>query len=261
MNKDVRDYSDKSGNLIQKYANGRYNAVDSSFLTTNYFYQSYIANNDSYTALTRAYNFIENNKFIRYKHNESFNLESRMWNDPRTCSRDNSMGVICCLVEMNHTKHLRLFAKDIIKRGMLFQNTLDTKGSEKNYPADYCIAEWAVLYRGVVGEKYRALHYPILLMLDILFLLSVIIHLITNWFEKDYNSPLFHLVSQVECVNRNTSTFGGKLARVLLYNCTPHCPGYEHEEAVVSQLMEYSRMDYDPPIYDITAKVIRKYRE
>jgi len=260
MNKKLLDYADEKGCLVQKYSNGQYNAIDSSFLTTNYLYQSYICDPGSDAGLKKAHTFLSSeNELTRYWKNEGFNVESRRWIDPDTCSRDNSMGVLCCLVEMNHYGNVRLIASDILGRYSFFQNIITVKGKDKRF-SDFCIAEWAVIFRGVMPKKISWLLYPLYYLFDLLTLVSVLVYVLHNLYDNNYNSPLFHLISQVECINRNRSTIFGKVARFMLYNFTPMNKDYDDFEPVVSQLKEYSRSEYDPPIYEVTARLLKKYR-
>ena len=255
MRKKLIDFTDEKGCLVQKHLNGVYNAIDSNYLTTNYLYQDYVAGNANILSLGKCFEFLDDkNNIIRYWENKDMDSESRLWSDSRTVSRDNSMGIICCLVELQEKEIIRKLAKDILKRKSFFQNVLTVKGVE-NIP-DYCIAEWAVILRGL-GTKML---YPLYYGFDFLFMLSTVIYIIKNKTDNNYNSPLFHMVSQVECINRNSSTFFGKISKWLMYNHIPGNKIYTDKEPVISQLMEYSRMHYDPPIYNATIDLLKRYR-
>ena len=239
----------RSGLIVQDKGD-KYNAIDSCFLTCNYYYQSYVAGVDQKGVLNKCYEFLINGKVVRYPHNESFDVESRIWNDHRTVSRDNAMGLLCVLTELKDKKAARIIAKDILSRKSFFQNIRNVKG-EKNTP-DYCIAEWAIVLRGAFPSKWM---YPVFAVLDCLMVLNSVVYVLHCRYDKKYNSPLFHMISQVLCITRNFPTLPGRIAKWILFSWTPHSPGFSHENALVSQIMEYSRMDYDPPVYKIVEKL------
>lgn len=258
MRKSLIEYADDRGDLVQRKSPILYNAIDSNFLTTNFFYQSFIVNEaNNYDQLKRVYHYIREGQFIRYWKDEGFDVESCNWTEPRTCSRDNSMGAFCCLVELKDTKMIRHMAWRILKRGSFFGNDWTVKGKQKMV-GDHCLAEWAVISRGLLKSNW--ILYPLYYLLDILFLFNVIIYIVHNFFDLTYNSPLFHMMSQVECINKNRSTLFGKLSKWLLYNFLPNNKEYKHEESVVTQIMEYSRSSYDPPIYTATIDLMKRYR-
>jgi hypothetical protein len=257
IRKNLLDYVDSQGCIIQKSKN-KFNAIDSNFLTTNYLYQEYLAEGGSKSGLNLVYNFIGYGKLIRYwRDSVHYDSEGSFWTNPKTVSRDNSMGALCCLVELNDTKFMRNFAWDLLKRFSFFQNTHTVKGVKKTLP-DYCIAEWAIVLRGITKSK---LMYPLLMFFDLLMFINVLFYVVKNWHDNDYNSPLFHLVSQVECINRHNPTPFGMLSRWTLYHLVPVNEKYDHSEPIITQLMEYSRMDYDPPIYKATEKILKRYRD
>lgn len=237
--------------MLVQQKNTSYNAIDSCFLTCNYLYQSYIAGIDQKSALKLCYSFLDKDgNIIRYPKSEDFNTESKLWPDHRTVSRDNAMGILSVLAELKDKKAVRYIAKGIIKRWSFFQNIHNVKG-EKNTP-DYCIAEWAIILRGAFPTWFM---YPIFAMLDCLMVLNSIVYVLHCRYDKKYNSPLFHMISQVFCITRNYPTMFGRIAKWILFTFTPHSPGFSHKNALVSQIMEYSRMYYDPPIYDVVEAV------
>lgn len=256
--KKILDYSVNGGYLVQKYSSGRFNAVDSAYLTTNYIYQNYIGGKDHINGLNLAYAFIDENfMFRRFPISHDQDSESRNWSNTNNCSRDNSMGTICCLTELGDHIAMKKVAKNIFKNKSFFQNTHTVKGIKKEVPPDFCIAEWSVIYRGMLKEENRKWHYPVLLVLDLLMLINILIYIIKNWFDKTYNSPLFHMISTILCITRNSGTFVGAISKWMLFNLLPQCPGYEDDSPVISQLMEYSRMNYDPPICESTRGVLK----
>lgn len=255
----MRDFADEKGCLVQKHSSSKYNAIDSNFLTTNFLYQEYICDPGNIFSLKKVYCFInKESQFTRYWKDEGFDTESSNWTEQRTVSRDNSMGAFCCLVELEDTVMVRYMAMKIIKRKSFFQNVWSVKGIEKT--PDYCIAEWSVILRGIFDKKNSWKLYVLYYLFDFLFLLSTVIYIVKNYTDNNYNSPLFHMVSQVECINRRCSTFWGKISKWLMYNFIPGNKIYTHSEPVVSQVLEYSRAHYDPPVYEVTEKILRKYR-
>lgn len=260
--KRIEDYFDDKGFIVQRH--GIYfNAIDANFLNTNYYYQKlqYDKSPDTVLKAIEVFEIFQKRPGIikRYYTRETpkgtkapHSMEQLLWYDSRTVSRDNSMGWIVLAGYLNERESVKIFAKRCLKRFSFFQNTRTVRGEKKIVP-DFCsFAEWATIIRACYEKPF----YPLLLFLDLFFLLDIVIKVIKSNYSND-NSTVFHTVS---CLyqKKDISTFLSNWATILYFNFLVKPKGYENEMPIVANLKQYSDYKYDPPIYEVTEELIRK---
>jgi hypothetical protein len=250
--------------LVQKTPD-HFNAVDSNFLTTNALYQKLASEDNEWvngnkcttTAILALYRFFTNGKIRRY-HSIQDSEEGRLWTDPRTVSRDNSIGYIILAGFMGETNRVKKIALDILKRGSFFQNTHTTKGKRKFLP-DFCgLSTWSIIYRALFQKKSLVLF---LYLLDFFWLLHLIVHVLKSHTKYFQTSTVFHQVSALIQTKLTKETLFSKLGFSFYFLFHRSFKDYfeEGDNGVISALRYYSRAKYDPPIYDITKKSLDKF--
>lgn len=234
-----------------------FNAVDSNFLTCNTYYIQSNHLNLSIEEIGAITKFAKKNKIVRYPNNSTHSSESLYWANPKTVSRDNSIGFLIATSEIlkDYSFCIR-FCIDTLLRLSFFQNT-HTVNMKRKFLPDFCgLGCWSILLR--TTNLFRSFIFtPAFMILDVFYMFSIITFIIRNkYFDNDYNSPLYHMISSViymAKVNRNPVSIFNKW--LLLTKC-PFNKKYPRSAyfgitGVESQLMEYSRAHYDPPIYTI----------
>lgn len=250
--KNIKDYKDDRQRIIQSDGN----CIDSAFLTCNYYYQSKLEYGN-YMALE----FVNHDmKFIRYPISNMSSDEAKYWSDPRTVSRDNSIGTYICLAEIGFYDYCRTFAFSCLMRCNFYQNTHTVKMEKKLVPDFVGISGWSILLRGLMKRSW--LLYPLIMFCDVFLLLSFIFFILKNkYIDPDYNSPLFHMVSTAKFCAEKTPTIFSIAARYILYKFCPVHEQFEGFSGVSSQLREYSRYHFDPPIYEVSDRLEMKYNK
>ena len=265
--KHISEFTDGQHLIIQPKGTF-FNAIDSNFLTTNTIAQEVMTRGEvnifdkgKYRGVLSEF-WDEECYLVRYPKSFSNDVESRNWSNHKTVSRDNSIGALiaCNLLEMQN--YCKLFALDTLWRCSFFQNTHTVK-MEKKFLPDFCgFGSWAIILRAA-GFK-GLLSYPIYLFLDIFLLISTLFFVVKNkYFDNDYNSPLYHMVTAAYFCYLKSPTIFSKANKWVLVNWCPENKAF-HEEGmhpIESQLREYSRKDYDPPIYNTTRRLMRRFKD
>lgn len=278
--KQLNDFRIKTDYLCQVKGAGRYNAIDANFLTCNFEVQKFFATGKKPLRNEHIKAFSKLGSIVRFPFKHYQDEESRLWDDPRTVSRDNSLG---CLIALNllcgkyGLSECRAFALKTIKRWSFFQNTHTVKGNKKLLP-DWCGPDsWAVLLRACFEPGNSKALGLMLMPLDLMFTVNIMVFLVHCFFVRDYNSPLFHMISTVYFCNHSHGNIVTRFNKWLLLTKTPVNKeysiksGYFRREwkegfnkkygGVISQLGEYSRASYDPPIYDVTWRLLSGERK
>ncbi len=256
-------------NLIIQKKKDFFNAIDSNFLTTNTIAQEimndWISPSDNeevfigrLQAVGRFWN--GDKQILRFPISYSNNVESRNWDDPRTVSRDNSLGCLVASALVGRRKSNKQFAIDTIKRFSFFQNTHTVKMEKKIVPDFAGPGSWSVILRATGGAR-GFLYYPIYLFFDLFLLISTLFFVLKNkFYDNDYNSPLYHMVTTAFYCSLDQPTLFSRLNRWVLVKFCPVNKKFDNgEHPIITQLMEYSRMYYDPPIYETTKKLLKRY--
>lgn len=266
--KNINNFMDYRGFLVQKKPGGhKYNAVDSNFLNTNWAFQSLLVEDSKQKRvdadlILKTYRTMPGvlRRYWKNDRNVHNNEESVIWTDPRTVSRDNSIGYICLAGYMGHYKSMRSFAWGVLKRGSFFQNTRTTKGKPKLVP-DFCgLTQWSTLLRACFKPGVLVALYPVLLFLDVFFMLSLIFDVLRSKFKPNHCSTVFHTVSAIMQKRVTLPTPFSALGGWVYFKFLSKPDGYIMDEhAVISCLRYYSRASYDPPIYNVTKRLIEEW--
>jgi len=258
------NYLDSSGFICQR-DNKSENYIDSNFLTSNYLYQSMYLDAKSFVKgvsldhqghLFNKYYTTSSGKLMRYHKNFDYlksanKLEYSRYTDYNTVSRDNSMGHIILRAKLGCYAQNRQFLYDIIKRGFTFQNKITVKGEPK-FIADLCGPEHlATILRSCWSPDKLKYLYPLFLVLDLFFLLSILVHVIRSYYDSYYCSTVFHTMSAMLQFKETLQTPISKLS-TLLFFLRKKPTGYESYGTLESCLRRYSRSSFDPPIYDLS---------
>jgi hypothetical protein len=257
-------FMDDLGFLVQKTPD-HFNAVDSNFLTTNSVYQKLVSGDNTWNSTMSAsavsalamYRFMKDGKLRRY-HSIQDTEEGRLWTDSRTVSRDNSIGYIILAGFLGEKERVKQITKDILKRGSFFQNTHTTKGKRKFLP-DFCgLSTWSIIYRALFQKKSLVLF---LFLLDFFWLLHLIVHVIKSHTKYFQTSTVYHQVSALIQTKLTKETVFSRLGFSFYFRFHRIFNDFQEEgdNGVISALRYYSRAKYDPPIYDITKKVLDKF--
>jgi hypothetical protein len=181
--------------------------------------------------------------------------------NPNHVSRDNSMGYIMMLGKFGYHEDVRKILLNIVKRGSFFQNTHTVKGERKLLP-DLCGPEqYSVILRASTQKKYLLLLYPLILLLDFFFMLSILIHVVKSHYDPSHTSTINHELSAVLQAKDTVQTPFSWIAEKLFLNYRLPMIGYPDKENLVSCMKYYSRSSYDPPVYEITARVVEYLRK
>ena len=263
--KNINDFKDFKGFLVQKkYASAvKYNAVDSNFLNSNYLYQKLLVEPDQKTR-DHAHKFIKMYQnqlgtLRRYYKTESMREdgEDQLWTNPNTVSRDNSMGFIVLAGYLDRRDVVRQFAINTIKRGSFFQNKITNKGEKKIVP-DFCgPSQWSTIVRSCFKDNILLFLYPLLLVLDFFFMLSLIWDVLYSYYHPKETSTVFHTVSAIYQKKFTLQTPFSMIGSYIYMGY--RCPIKEYQgHRIVTCLKYYSRVSYDPPIYEQTRVLINK---
>lgn len=260
----LRYFADETGFLVQKH-NDKINAVDSNFLTTNALYQASVSGDDKWLdslsvkacSILAIHRFMKDGKLIRYQKNIDTE-EGKLWTDPRTVSRDNSLGYIILAGHLGESNRLKSYALDILKRGSFFQNTHTTKGERKFLP-DFCgPGAWSIILRAIFQNRTSKL---ILYPLDFFWSLSLILHVLKSHTKYFQTSTCFHEVSAIIQSKLTVQTLFSRIgSHVYLNYRKKFDEPYYDDNGVVSALKYYSRAKYDPPIYEITKNALKEIK-
>lgn len=268
-NKDMLKYLDEKGFIIQK-SRRKINAIDSNFLTSGVLYQKLVLGDTEWIdgrPLEVVGNLVKDNYLTEEGHIKRYwknyekltgsnPLETRWYTDPSHVSRDNSMNMIMLLGKLGHHEEVRKILFNIVKRGSFFQNTHTVKGERKFLP-DLCGPEqYSVILRASTHKNYLLFLYPLFLFLDLFFLLSILVHVLKSKKDPTYASTVHHYLSAVLQTTDTIQTPFSWLAKKLFLNYRDPVPEFYDKEPIVSAMKYYSRSDYDPPIYETTARVV-----
>lgn len=271
--KNFKDFLDKRQYIIQK-SNNKLNYIDANFLNTNIAFQKlYLGenwvNSDSVMIVSKSIlkDFSDRYGVIRRYYENYDKLlganpeETKRYTNPNHVSRDNSMGYMMLAGHMGNKGFVRNFMFRILKRGSFFQNTHTVKGEKKIVP-DFCDpSHWALLLRAGLPKPLLILLYPLFLVLDIFHFISYTFHVIQSWFDPTHTSTVLHMLSGVLMCRSTIQTPFSYLAEKVFINYRKQVPGFEDKEPIVSALKYCSRQVYDPPIYEVTERIMRKLRE
>jgi hypothetical protein len=269
MTKKMTDFLDNKGFVIQK-CSYKQNMIDSNFLTTNLIYQKLVLGDDKWfngNGLDymghQARGAFSHEKGTMRRYWKNFDsliganpVETKLYTNPNHVSRDNSMGYIMMLGKLGLHSDARAILFNMIKRGSFFQNTHTVKGEKKVVP-DLCGPEqYAVILRSCFSKNILLLLFPLLLLLDCFFLLNVIVHVAKSFYDPTHTSTCHHELSAI-LQNRDTyRTPASYIAEKLYLYVRKPVPEFPDKEPVVSAVKYYSRVDYDAPIYETTARVV-----
>lgn len=258
----MKRFTLKGGYIVQMRRDKSYNAIDSNFLTTNTYYLQSLYGGFDRSYISTILKYSQNGQFLRFPYSLPAGSESIHWNDPRTVSRDNSIGCLIALSELcgaDGVKECRSFAWNMIKRLSFFQNTHDVKLNKKLLP-DFCTpGTWGIILRSTKLFTSR-LWLPMYLVLDSFYTLTLISFIIKCRRDNNYNSPLYHMVSSVYFMDAAHWNVVSNFNKWLLLNKVPMNKNYPGIDSIWSQLREYSRMDYDPPIYHVYEQINRSFQ-
>lgn len=269
----MKNYLDKKGFLIQK-SDKRINCIDSNFLTTNIAFQKlYLGEQwvNEYSPLDiskKALKAYSDQYGVIRRYYENFDTllganpeETARYTNPNHVSRDNSMGYMMLSGHVGEKGFVRSFLWKTIKRFSFFQNTHTVKGEKKIVP-DFCgPSQYAILLRAALPKFLLVLLYPLILLLDIFYFLSYTFHVIQSRFDPTHTSTVLHMLSGVLMCRSTIQTPFSYLAEKVFINYRKQVPDFEDEEPIVSAMKYYSRKSYDPPVYEVTERVIRRLRE
>jgi len=270
--KDMKDYFDKKTLLHQK-SNSKINFIDSCFLTTNSIYQKAILGDENwfnpnglnYMAGLAGDAYTTSEGQIRRYHSNFGKLiganpkETLIYDNPNHVSRDNSLGMIMMMGHFGDRKFVRNFMLQTLLRGSFFQNTHTVKGEKKSFPDFAGPGSWSIMIRSGFSKPILVLLYPLLLLLDIGFMASYLFHVLLSKKDPTHTSTVFHMLSGLLLARQLPTPFSFIAEKVFL-NFRSKVPGFDDEEPVVSALKYYSRSTYDPPIYELGARVVNHLR-
>lgn len=271
--KKIKDFLDKRQYLIQK-SDSKINCIDSNFLTTNIALQKFYlgenwVNGDDLILVSKSIlkDYSDRYGVIR-RYYENFDKllgsnpeETKRYKNPNHVSRDNSMGYLMLSGHIGKKGFVRQFIINMLKRGSFFQNTHTVKGEKKLVP-DFCgPSQYALLLRAGLPQPLLILLYPLLLIVDFFYLLSYTFHVLQSWYDPTHTSTVPHMLSGVLTCRSTIQTPFSYLAEKVFINYRKQVPNYEDKEPIVSALKYYSRKPYDPPIYLVGERVLRRLRD
>jgi len=272
MNKVITDFLDNKGYLIQK-DNVSQNMIDSNFLTSNMLYQKTLLGDDAWfngiSLSQTTHNFLVDyttpEGLIRRYYKDftgdqvpsgADEAETSRYTNPNHVSRDNSLGFIMMLGKFGYRKAARSLLYKILLRGSFFQNNIKVNGDKKLLP-DLCgFEQYSILLRACFTRKTLLLLYPLILFLDMFFLLSIILHVLKSYYDPTHTSTCLHELSAVAQAKDTLDTPFTILARYLFLNKRRPVPEFPDKEPIVSALKYYSRFTYDPPIFETSSRLV-----
>jgi hypothetical protein len=272
--KDFKKYLDKKHLLFQK-SGSKQNYIDSNFLNTNSLFQKSIIGDTNWfnnNGLEYMSNVMKTtyraNKGVIRRYSDNFGAlpgtsseETTRYNNPNHVSRDNSMGYLMMLSRFGGKAEVSSFMWNTLMRGSFFQNTHTVKGIKKTVP-DFCGPEqWALLIRAGFSKPMLILLYPLLMVLDVFLMLNYVWHVLQSFYSPYHTSTVFHMLSGVLLLKTSMQTPCSFIAEKVFLNCRKSPEGYHHKEAIVNAMAYYSRQTYDPPLEQLTEKVMQWIRK
>lgn len=276
--KKLDNFRDVKGYLVyKKHASAeRYNAIDSNFLNSNTFYQQLLTK-ESHHVRYAANRFIKEFQHApgilrRYYKNDrdvqindqELNDECPYWMQPETVSRDNSMGFIVLAGYLGRYDVVRKFAVYTLKRGSFFQNVKTNKWEDKLVP-DFCgLSQWATILRSCFGKKALIGLFPVLCVLDFFFMLALIWDVLYFRVNHHDYSTVFHTLSAVMQKKMTVQTPFSAIGCYVYLNYLPAPTDYNPKKAddhrIVACLKYYSNASYEPPIYDVSGAMLKRFK-
>jgi hypothetical protein len=97
---------------------------------------------------------------------------------------------------------------------------------------------------------------PLLLVCDVFFMLSLVFHVLKSCYDPTYASTVYHEVSACFQAKDVFPTPFTAIGRYIFLKFRRPVEGYPAESGVISALKYYSRSSFDPPIFEVSRKLI-----